>query len=93
MLDMAAAFVDSSSTTASCVSRRPFPSLKDFIPPISNPFHKMSALDGSQLNGPLVVFLVVLGAAATVVVACAVHHLFYLAEIDSQNSLKSPSKS
>ena len=32
--------------------------------------------DGSQLNGPLVVFLVVLGAAFTVTAAFSVHKLF-----------------
>ncbi len=32
--------------------------------------------DGSQLNGPLVVFLVVLGAAATVTAGYSIHKLY-----------------
>jgi hypothetical protein len=43
----------------------------------------MSALDGSQLNGPLVVFLVILAASASVAIGCTVHRLFYDTGTDS----------
>jgi hypothetical protein len=52
----------------------------------------MSAYDGSDLNAPLVVFLVILGAGAAIVIGCAVHRLYFTSKADSENNFPSPSK-
>jgi hypothetical protein len=52
----------------------------------------MSAYDGSQLNAPLVVFLVIVGAAAVVAIGSSIHRLFYASKTGSDSGFKAPSK-
>jgi hypothetical protein len=49
--------------------------------------------DGSQLNAPLVVFLVILGSGFAAVIGYAVYRLFHNAGVDSENGFHSMSRS
>ena len=55
----------------------------------------MSAIyDGTRLNAPLVVFLVILGAGFTVVMGFAINRLYHLADRDlEENQFDRPSDS
>jgi hypothetical protein len=52
-----------------------------------------TVFDGSQLNAPLVVFLVILGSGFAVTIGYAIHRHFHNADTGSENELDNPSRS
>ena len=49
--------------------------------------------DGSSLNAPLVVFLVILGSAFAATIGYAIYRLFHNANVGSENELDGMSRS
>jgi hypothetical protein len=49
--------------------------------------------DGSQLNAPLVVFLVILSSGFATIIGYTIHRHFHNAGVDLENEFDSPSRS